>query len=108
MDNKVKEKLTKSKYRDDNNGALLVELCQKAIAICETHTLYNENGDQKALAQVKPDKDDLRQVLDDMDNEVNEKLTNYRDGNNGALLVKLCQKASAICETYALYNENGD
>ena len=47
-------------------------------------------------------------ILEEMDNSVKEKLPNYRDDNNRLLLVKLCQKIIAACETYALYNESGD
>ena len=51
MNNEVKEKLPN--FRDDNEGALLVELCKKAIAICDTYDLYNANGDWKAVAQAQ-------------------------------------------------------
>merc|ERR1711966_25886 len=44
-------------------------------------------------------------ILDEMGNEVKEKLPNNND--NGALLAELCQKVIAVCETYKLYNENG-
>ena len=47
-------------------------------------------------------------ILDEMNNEVKEKLPNFRDDNEGALLVELCKKAIAICETYDLYNANGN
>ena len=30
-------------FRDDNNKALLVDLCKKAIALCKTYDLYNNN-----------------------------------------------------------------
>ena len=52
----------------------------------------------------EPAKTTFVKILDDMDNKVKEKLPNYRDDNNGVLLVKFCQKAIAICEMYALYN----
>ena len=42
MGNEAKEKLPNN--RDDDNGALLAELCQKVIAVCETYKLCNENG----------------------------------------------------------------
>ena len=47
-------------------------------------------------------------ILENMDNKVKEKLPNYRDDNNRALLVDLYQKVVAICKTYALYNGNGN
>ena len=31
----------------------VVELCEKAIARCKTHELYNNNGDWKAVAQAQ-------------------------------------------------------
>ena len=51
MDNIAKEKLPN--FRDDNRGALLVELCEKSIAICEAYDLYNGNGDWKTVAQAQ-------------------------------------------------------
>ena len=51
MGNKAKEKLLN--FRDDNNGELLVELCEKAITLCKTYVLYNDTGDWKAVAQPK-------------------------------------------------------
>ena len=51
MGNKAKEKLPN--FRDDNNGAILVELCEKAIALCNTYNLYNDNGDWKTVAQAQ-------------------------------------------------------
>ena len=51
MGNKAKEKLPN--FRDDNNRALLVELCKKVIAFCKTYELYNDNGDWKAVAQAQ-------------------------------------------------------
>ena len=47
-------------------------------------------------------------VLDNVGNKAKEKLPNFRDGDNGALLVDLCEKAIALCKTYNLYNDNGD
>ena len=38
-------------------------------------------------------------VLDNMDNEVKDKLPNFRDNIKQAILVELCQKSIAICET---------
>ena len=49
MDNKAKEKLPI--FRDDNNGALLVEFYEKSIAICEAYDMYNDNGDWKTVTQ---------------------------------------------------------
>ena len=51
MENEVKEKLPN--FRDDDKGALLVELCKKAIGVCQTYELYNEAGDWKAVAQAQ-------------------------------------------------------
>ena len=51
MGNEAKEKLPS--FRDHNNGALLVELCEKAIALCNTYNLYNNDGDWKAVAQAQ-------------------------------------------------------
>ena len=56
----------------------------------------------------EPTKTTSVKILDDMSNEVKEKLPNFRDDNEGALLVELCKKSIAICETYDLYNANGD
>ena len=51
MGNKAKEKLPN--FRDDNNGALLVGLCEKAIALFKTYDIYNNNGNWKAVAQAQ-------------------------------------------------------
>ena len=51
MGNEAKEKLPN--FRDDNNGALLVELCEKAITLYKTYNLYDENGDWKAVTQAQ-------------------------------------------------------
>ena len=51
MGNEAKEKLPN--FRDDNNGALLVKLCEKAITLCKTYNLYNDNSDWKTLAQTQ-------------------------------------------------------
>ena len=51
MDNEAKKKLLN--FRDNNNGALLFQLCEKAITLCKTYGLYNDNGDWKAMAQAQ-------------------------------------------------------
>ena len=51
MGNGRKEKLPN--FRDDNNGALLVELYEKAITLCKMYDLYDNNGDRKAVAQAQ-------------------------------------------------------
>ena len=43
------------------------------------------------------------EIFDEMNKEVKEKIPDNRGENNGALLVKLCQKVFAVCETYKLY-----
>ena len=55
----------------------------------------------------EPTKTTSVKILDEMGNEVKEKLPNNRDSDNGALLAELCQKVIEVCETYKLYNENG-
>ena len=51
MGNEEKEKLLN--FRDDNNGSLLVDLCEKAITLCNTYNLYNDKGDWKAVVQAQ-------------------------------------------------------
>ena len=47
------------------------------------------------------------EIFDEMNKELKEKIPDNRGENNGTLLVKLCQKVFAVCETYKSYNENG-
>jgi len=47
-------------------------------------------------------------ILDETENEVKEKLPNFRNDDKEALLVKLCKKEIGVCQTYNLYNEAGD
>ena len=51
MGNKAKEKLPN--FRDDNNTVLLVELCDKSMAVCKAYDLYNKNGDWRTVAQAQ-------------------------------------------------------
>ena len=58
---------------------------------------------------LEPTKTTSNKILEQMGNEAKEKLPNFIDDNNGALLVELCKKATALCKTwYWLYNGNGD
>ena len=45
---------------------------------------------------------------DAMDNEVKERLDDWRDGNNGRILVDMLVKSISICNKYSLYNADGD
>ena len=56
----------------------------------------------------KPLKTTSIKIMDSMDNEVKERLPNFRDDNNQSILVEVCQKSISICKTYNLYNEDGD
>ena len=91
MGNKAKEKLPN--FRDDNNGALLAELCEKAIALCSTYNLYNNNGDWKAVAQAQ-----YRALYGKCKNTWQELMNNTRNyGTNGAdkhkiICQRLCQE----------------
>ena len=55
----------------------------------------------------EPTKTTSVKLKDDMDNEIKERIPNFRDDNKGALLVELCQRSIAICETYDLYDQPG-
>ena len=47
-----------------------------------------------------PTKTTSVKILDDMGSKAKDKLPNFRDNNNGVLLVKLREKAIASCKTY--------
>ena len=87
MDNMAKEKLPN--FRDDNRGALLVELCEKSIAICEAYDLYNDNGDWKIVAQAQ-----YRALYGEYKNTWQELMNNTRNyGTNGTNKHKrICQQ----------------
>ena len=50
----------------------------------------------------EPTKTTSVKISDEMGNEEKEKLLNFRDDNNGSLLVDLCEKAITLCNTYNL------
>ena len=68
------------------------------------------NKQSKAILTLDPASEPTKitsvDILDEMDKAVKEKLPNNRDDDNGALLVKLCQKVIAVFATYKLYNKN--
>ena len=41
-------------------------------------------------------------------NEVEERLDDWRDGDNGQILVDMLVNLTSICNKYSLYNANGD
>ena len=43
-----------------------------------------------------------------MENEVKEHLNDWRDGDNGRILVDMLVKSISICNKYSLYNADGD
>ena len=45
---------------------------------------------------------------DAMDNEVKERLDDWRDGDDGRILVNMLIKSISICNKYSLYNADGD
>ena len=45
---------------------------------------------------------------DAMDNKVKECLDDWRDGNDGRILVDVLIKSISICNKYSLYNADGD
>ena len=45
---------------------------------------------------------------DAMENEVKERLDDWRDGDDGQILVDVLVKSTSICNKYSLYNANGD
>jgi len=66
----------------------------------------------KAILNLDPVEEPLKttsiKIMDSMDNEVKVKLPNFRDDDKQSILLELCQKSISICQTYNLYNENGD
>ena len=49
MDNEVKERL--DKWRDDDDGRILIDMLVKSIAISNKYSLYNADGDWQCIAQ---------------------------------------------------------
>jgi len=47
-------------------------------------------------------------LTDALDNEVKERLDDYRDGDEGRILIDMLQKSISICNSYTLYNAGGD
>ena len=45
---------------------------------------------------------------DAMENEVKERLDNWRDGDDGRILVNMLVKSTSTCDKYSLYNANRD
>ena len=46
-------------------------------------------------------------MVDDDGNEEKERLPNFRDNDNGAIVLTLCKKAISLCIVYELYDDNG-
>ena len=47
-------------------------------------------------------------LCDAMDNEVKERLDDWRDGDDGRILINMLVRLISICNKYSLYNANGD
>ena len=47
-------------------------------------------------------------LTDALDNEVKERPDDFRDGDEGRILVNMLHKSISICNSYTLYNTGGD